>query len=271
MKLWKLAIAPALGLLVCSGIMAQDGEPEVQESRMQMTVIGADDGAAPMIFSSTNGGGMMSFSGVPGSYSIGGGDFAMPAPNPWSMVNNPSVQKDLELVGEQLDKVKDLQREHGAEMQKHIGSLKNGSLDLGNLDALKESMARLKTRQQEQLKKLLLPHQIERLQQIALQTHMRQSGTANALANKKVVEKLGISEDQVKNLKKKAKELKEKMAKDIEELKKKMKEELLKELTSEQRETLNSLTGDQYQPKDDDWKERFSPMINRVRNRNRGD
>lgn len=264
-----LAALVAVSLFGNMTFAQESDAPVVQESSsVEMTVIGSDDGAAPMVFSTVNGD-SLGFS-VASPMLIGNNSsFAMPAPDPWSMVNNPSVQKDLNLVGEQLDKVKELQREHSEEMRKHFAGMKNGSLDLGNLDGLKESMAELKRKQREQLEKLLLPHQIDRLHQVALQQHMKQAGTANALANKKVAEELGISDEQIDNLKKKAKELKEKLAKDIEALKEKMKKELLQELKPEQREKLESMVGDKYAPSKEDWKERFSPRL-RERLKSRG-
>ncbi|MEL7498691.1 MAG: hypothetical protein AAFN77_13875 [Planctomycetota bacterium] len=255
-RLTVWALTPALALICTASFAQEDNEPVVEAEAVEMTVIGSDDGSPPVIFSSSSSNGMMAFSPTT-SIVMGSGDMAMPAPNPWSMINNPSVQKDLELVGDQLDKVKELQQQHNQEIQKHLGDIRGGSLDLKNIGGLKESMSRLRAEQEEQLRKLLLPHQIDRLKQIALQTHMKQSGTANALINKKVAEELDISEEQVERLKEKSKELKEKLAKDIEKLKAKMKDDLLEELTPEQRTKIKEMTGEKYEPKQDDWRERF--------------
>lgn len=239
----------------------EEGDEGVVES-VEMTVVGSDDGSPPVIFHSTGGAGPMVFSASPGFVGGVAGDFAMPAPDPWSMINDPSVQKDLELVGDQLDKVRDLQKRQGEEMKEQLGMMrKGGSFDLGNMEEFKENMKRMREQHQSDLKQLLLPHQIDRLHQIALQTHMRSAGTAGALSNSKVAEALDLSDDQVKQLKDKSKQLNEDLQKKIEELKQEMKKELLGVLNAEQRQKLQEMTGEDYKPNSEDWKERFRSRI----------
>ena len=259
----------AISLFAAVPLLAQEEEGEVQSESAEMTVIGASDGSAPMIFSTSNNG--VGFSNGGAFTMIGGpgGDFVMPAPDPWSMINNPSVQKDLELVGDQLDKVKELQQRQGEELRKQMGLMREGgSLNISNIGDFKETMSKMREQHREELKQLLLPHQIDRLHQVALQTHMRQAGTAGALANKKVAEELGISDEQIDRLKEKSKELKAKMEEKIKKLKEQMKQELLEELTSEQRRKLDAMTGDKYEPKDDDWRQSIQNRMGRFRSRN---
>ena len=237
-------------------------EEQVESTQIEMAVFDSDDGAGPMVFSTLNGSSIQ----LAPNMLPGGTDFVMPAPDPFSLINNPSVQKDLELVGDQLEKVRKLQKEHNRKIQDHFKGFKDGSINLNNMEDLRSSMEELKAKQREELNKLLLPQQVDRLKQIAFQTHMRQSGTANALASKKIAEELGLSNEQVKALKDKAKELKKKLAEDIEKLKEKLKEELLSDLTSEQREKIKAMTGEKYQPKKEDWQDRFR-SIHRSRGR----
>lgn len=247
--------ASTLGIIV-SDAFGQEDEPV--QTQIEMAVIDSDDGTGPMVFSSVNG---ASIQFAPGG--MLGGDFAMPAPDPFSMISNPSVQKDLELVGDQLEKIQKLQKEHSQKMRDQLGIGQGGSLNLQDIEAFKKSVEEMKSQQQAELKKLLLPQQIDRLKQIAFQTHMKQAGAANALANKKIKEALGLTDEKIKELKEKSKELNKKLAEDIEELKAKMKEELLGELTSEQREKIKSLTGEKYQPQKEDWQERFRSIRSR--------
>ena len=240
----------------------EEGDEGVVES-VEMTVLASDDGSPPVIFQSTGGSAPMMFSsslaGLPAGVN---GDFVMPAPDPWSMINNPSVQKDLELVGDQLDKVRDLQKRQGEEMKEQLGMMqKGGSFDLGNVEEFKSNMQRMREQHQSELQKLLLPHQVDRLHQIALQTHMRSAGTAGALSNSKVAEALDLSDDQVKQLKDKSKQLNEDLQKKIEQLKQEMKKELLGVLNAEQREKLQEMTGEDYKPNSEDWKERFRQRV----------
>lgn len=274
MILKQLTRGFALGLttLCFTGwTVGQDEDPvEAVGEAVEMTVIGAGEEGAPMIFSTTesfgNGEsrtGMRIMSGGPGLMTFSNsatGDFVMPAPDPWNMLSNPSVQKDLELVGDQLKKVQDLQSDFAAQMKAQIGDLNKGGLSTDRLKDLPILMKQLREQQREQMEGMLLPHQIERLKQVALQTHMKQSGTAGALASKKVAEALGMTEEQIERLKEKSKEINEQLAQDMEELKEKAKDELLNELTSDQKSKLKELTGDKYEPQTKDWEDRFKNL-----------
>jgi len=264
-------VAAAAFYCLAGGTFAQDVEIEsdVQESastQTEMTIV-AGDGPSPMIFSTSESigpGGISSgvrimSAGGPGGFTMmgDGANFAMPAPDPWSMLNNPSVQKDLELVGDQLKSVQDLQANFAEKMKEQIGDLSKGGINPDRFKGLGELMAKLRAEQQSQMEGLLLPHQIDRLKQVALQTHMQQSGTAGALVNEKVAEALEISDEQKDRLKARSKELKEKLEKDIEALKEKAKDDLLLELTPAQRSKLKDLVGDKYKPQTKDWAEQF--------------
>ena len=263
-------------LIVINMVNAQEEEPGAELStsqQVEMTVIGAGDIGGPMIFSTSEsfGGGAatmrMGFSdGGSAIKMFGGGDFAMPAPDPFSMLSNPSVQKDLELVGDQLKQVQDLQAEFADQMKDQLGSLTEGGFSPERMKGLPDLIAKIKERQQDQLRSLLLPHQIERLKQVALQTHMKQAGTATALASNQVADALGITTEQIEKLKSRSKEINKKLQEDIESLKNKAQQELLDELTKDQQEKLKELTGDKYEPQNKDWEEAFSkPRINRRR------
>lgn len=247
---------------------AQDVDVDVQESESQetqMTIVAGDGFAAPMVFSTSesfDGDGastgmrIMSSLGGPGLEFAGTGDFTMPAPEPFSLLGNPSVQKDLELVGDQLKAVQDLQSEFAKQMQSQLGDLSKGGFDPSRFAGIKELMDKLKAEQKKKMEKVLLPHQIDRLRQVALQTHMKQAGTAGALAA--IKEELGMTDEQAATLKKRAKEVNEKLVKDIAELKEKAKKGLLKEvLTSEQNSKLEKMIGEKYEPQNKDWEEQF--------------
>ena len=236
---------------------AQDEDPAEIVEESTMTIIGDDSGGAPMIFSTgSSGPGMQFMSGANGTFTMGGGN--APAPNPFDMLGNPSVQKDLELVGDQLDKVKAMQREFQKQIKDKISGMSFGGLSRDSLKDLPAMLAKLRAEQQEQLKGLLLPHQIDRLKQVALQTHMKQAGAENAIASKAVAEALNITDDQKEKLKEKAKELRKKLEEDIKKLREESKQELLGVLSADQRKTLEELTGPKYEPNNDDWKESFN-------------
>ncbi len=282
-KFVKRIFASSLTLFLMSGLAtAQDEDVQSSGESVEMTVIGGDGlGGAPMIFTTSesfDGGesrtGMRIMSGSPGGFSFMSGmgsDFTMPAPDPFGMLGNPSVQKDLELVGDQLKEVQDMQATFAQQMKDQLGDITKGGLSKDRLKELPALMEKLKAQQREKMESMLLPHQVERLKQVAFQTHMKQAGTAGALASKKVAEALGISEEQIKKMKKRSKEINERLAKDMAELKEKAKDELLNELTPDQRKKLTGLTGDKFVPQDNDWKESIERMRPKRRRARRND
>ena len=170
-------------------------------------------------------------------------------------MQNPSVQKDLELVADQTKKIEEIQRAFNDKIKDQLKDLK-----LGNKDGarnLSQVISELRASQSEEINSLLLDHQRTRLQQIALQQHMKTAGTAGALSSKRWAEALGIDDEQQKRLQEKAKELGEERKEKIAKMDADIKARLLKELTPEQRKKLEEMTGDEYQSKTEDWREKF--------------
>lgn len=284
-SLTSFAAVAAASLLIAPGFAQElDVDTEIEQSentQTEMTIVAGDAlGGSPMIFSTSEsigpGGissGMRIMSASPGGMAFLGGDadFTMPAPDPWSMLNNPSVQKDLELVGDQLKKVQDLQASFGQQMKDQIGDFSKGGFTPDKINGLKDLVANLRAEQKSQMEGLLLPHQIERLKQVALQTHMQQSGTAGALASDKVAEALGIDDKQKETLKERSKELSEKLQQDIAALKEKAKDDLLMVLTPAQRTKLKEMTGDKFESKTEDWKDMLKGPRKRMMRRGSND
>lgn len=268
-------IALGISTICMTGFMfAQEEEVQTGEA-VEMTVIAGDEtGGAPIIFATSenvgpNGArsGLRIMSGAGGMNFVGGlgGDFVMPAPDPWSMLSNPSVQKDLELVGDQLKTVQELQAQFAQQMKDQIGDMRKGGLSPDRLKGLPELMKKLREQQREKMQGVLLPHQVDRLKQVAFQTHMKQAGAEGALTSEKIAEELGITEEQIERLKKRSKEIKAKLAEDMEKLKEKAQQDLLKELTPDQRAKIKEMTGDKYEPQTKDWEESFKRTRSRFK------
>lgn len=180
------------------------------------------------------------------------GRSSIPAPDAWNMIGNPSVQMDLNLVDDQKQKIVNLKKDMAKEAKRLVGQLRNGNPRPDLIDQLKSTQSDYKKKMMD----LLLPNQQDRLKQIALQMHMKNSGASTAITNRVVAEALGMTPEQTKNLKAKSEELNKKLGEEIEELKVRMKNELLAELTPAQREILKELKGDAYTPQPSDWIER---------------
>ncbi len=173
-------------------------------------------------------------------------------PTTYDLLNEPGVQKDLELSEDQTKQVWTINSEFGHQMIASNKSLHEGNMSVEDYKVL--ILAR-RAAYQNHLDGLLLPHQLKRIQQLAIQTHINQVGTCNAISSKLVVDELNISEEQKRELIERSKAIEKTLAEEIERLKTKAKDELLSVLSDEQRTKLTELTGDKYNPKNTDWEE----------------
>lgn len=181
---------------------------------------------------------------------------AMPAPSLWDLIGNPSVQVDLELVDDQLKQVEQLR----LQMVRESKQLFSETQGVQDYDQFAKSIGVVKRKYVERLENVLLPLQIERMKQIALQIHLKRSGMANAITSSVVAEVLGLSDQQVVKLKEKSLLLKDQLAADIQKLKAKRDRTLLNELTAQQRTKLIELQGDKWASKPEDWSQRLEQI-----------
>ena len=241
-----------LGSISSTPLVAQDEGTAEGSMQIEMAV---DDstGAGPIVISSSS----MMFAGEDGDSNVrifAGSEVAgdwMPggstgAIDPLSLLDNKDVRAELELVGEQLDKFRDAQKEMREQIAEKAKSLTSGKLDPSQLTDIAKEIAELRTGSQAKLQSMLLPHQLERLKQVALQIQMKKRGAANTLLSEKIAEELGIDDAQKKRIEERQKELKEELAQRMEDLKKEIRGKLLNELTAGQQAKLKELSGDDF-------------------------
>ncbi len=260
------------GVLSISSAVAQENPPVQEEKQTGETVVqrgvqivaaASEDGGAPKIqyFATTDGtGGDFMIMGDPSMGGVG-------APDAFSLVNNKSVQKEIELVDEQLKQLNDIRNDFSKKISAQLGDLTKGGFDASRTSGIKELMAKLKNQQKDQMHNILLPHQLDRLKQIALQVQMKRSGEMATLASKQIAEELGIDDKQKKHLEQRAKEIKAKLEAKIQKLKEQAKDDLLDELTGSQRAKLKEMTGANFELKTENWRDR----IKRLRTRKSSD
>ncbi len=165
-----------------------------------------------------------------------------------SMLSNPRVQKELELVADQQRQLQELQ----SNVAKRINELRSGRApDLPKDDGQAREAAIQKERdeQKRKMREILLPHQLDRLNQVSLQMRMKGQGDMESLTGQELAEALGISDEQKERIRRRAAELKTEMEQEIEKLKKKARKELLRELTPEQRARLEKMLGSEFDDK----------------------
>ena len=193
--------------------------------------------------------------GVPGS---GSGTF-----DPLSLLDNTDVRAELELVDDQMDEFLASQNELREQILERAKSLAGGGkLDPSQMSEIAKELAELQKGKQTRLESMLLPHQLERLRQVALQVQMKKRGAANTLISEKVAEELGIDAAQKKRIEERQKELKAELDRRMLELKKEIRDKLLDELTSEQKVKLEKLSGDDFEYKLNNIPDRIRQKLN---------
>lgn len=176
-----------------------------------------------------------------------------------SMLGNTAYQQELGLADEQIDQIRDLSREYAKKMQEQFSGLEDGKLTL-NPTEIKDVISKLNEEKQSRISDILLPAQVERLNQIKLQNQMRSRGDEQTLTSKKLMEELGIDEEQAKKIKERSKELKKQLEEDIQKLKEQAREDLFDELTSDQRKKINEMLGEKFDYKPMTFRERIRKM-----------
>ena len=261
---------------VVGNVLAQEVEQEAFQSEQSAIVVTSS--------SSSDGGAMGTTvmaldSSEMGSPMVFATDFmsdAMPfaaTGDSFSMLNNPSVQKDLQLVDEQLEQIQDINKEFGERIREKLDEMRdeNGNLNIQGGGGFSELISDLKSQQRQQIEDILLPNQQDRLKQVARQMKMKRMGSQRAITEL-LAKELGISDDQRRKIEEKSKKLQSELEAQIATLKAKAKKDLLQELSQDQRKKLEDLLGDEFIVKDEDSKNRFRfPSVDNFRKKKVGD
>jgi len=159
----------------------------------------------------------------PGGGGFGGGGGMM-------LLNDENVQKDLDLIDSQKEKLQALQEKIREEMR---SMFQGGGRDVDR-DAIREKFEGF----QKEMNDVLMPQQRERLKQIEVQSRLRFGSTAGAVADA-----LELTEEEQEKLREKDRELSTEMNKEINKIREKYRDKLLETLTPEQRAKWKSLVG----------------------------
>lgn len=183
-----------------------------------------------------------------------------------NLINNESVRKEIDLVDDQYKKMRDFNKTIQEKIQKDIAQLINPDSKTTNSSVklrgkkIAETIKKHQTAAEKQLKELLLPHQVKRLEQVANQMTLKNRGTAGALASVKFKEALGLSDEEVENIKARSQEIQADLEKEIAKLREKAKKDLLKELTPAQRKKMDEIMGDEFEYKQPQWQQRLKTL-----------
>lgn len=252
----RLICLSLVGFFTAPMVRAQEEAPPVEPAPPQAAAIVVraenENGVENVqtFAMATDGGNFFTFAPNFGGTMFGGGN---PMEASEFLLNDPGVQKELELVDEQRDQIRDMQNSFAQEIKSKLdGAMKSGT----DHNRIPEIIEDINKRKKERLAEILLPHQVDRLRQISLQSNVNNAGLGQALASKALMEQLGIDDAQKEKLKTKAEELAKELEEKVAKLRQEMREELMDELTPDQQKKLKELLGNQFE-----FETRSGPMM----------
>ncbi len=173
-----------------------------------------------------------------------------------SALIDQNVAKDIELIDDQRNTIKELVRELVA-IRTEIGAAKR--LDFRNAPAEDREeidgiyfrrFGQSQSKIASQMRDTLLPFQIERVEQLILQKELRQQTNRNSggLLTPSMIEYLDISAEQQKQIRDRSQQLNGEVEKEIRKIIDRAQKKLLDELTVDQKSKYKKLLGEPMQP-----------------------
>ncbi len=206
---------------------------------------------------SSDGGNFVTSSDISSMFSSQGS--GLPS-NTSRLLQTPQIVKELGLQDNQIEAIKSLAKAMNKQISEVIQNVEFGDGDSGEI--IREAQRKIRERGQEKLEEVLTPRQLERLNQIKIQSSIKSRG-AMALMTGMLDEEIRLTDKQKTLLKtvnaKKSKELEE----EIKRLKQKYFDATIDEVLNEkQASKLKGLMGESYEIKPLDFRGMFSQRRN---------
>jgi hypothetical protein len=255
-------LAMALFLLLGPSLFAQEPEAEDPDAPQ------VEQRSAVIMAASSDGGQLeiQTFEMPHGDGPISAARFVLPSgammadggiqSNSIGWLQDDNILSELDVVDEQRQQLQQLCDEIQQRRSDFAATVRDLPADK-RVQYIRDFSSLLTANVDDQVEQILLPHQLERVKQIQLQTKMRRAGV-RSLDQKELAEALGITDEQREKLKKKQAEVEKQLRKKIDQLRKEALDEVLSVLTAKQREKLKDMVGTEY-----DFKQRdaTSPMM----------
>jgi Spy/CpxP family protein refolding chaperone len=181
-----------------------------------------------------------------GGGGFGGGGFGGPGGGGrLAILMNEDTQRDLDVVEDQVSKLRELQQDMRDDMRSAFEGLQDLS-DEERREAFQKMRSKMETITADYDKKIdevLLPAQREKLNELFLERTVRFQGVAG-LSNDAVGKALGLTEEQRKALREKAEKVQEELQEKIAKLREESEEEILSVLPAEQREKVKKIAAE---------------------------
>lgn len=173
------------------------------------------------------------------------------------VLSHPSAQKDIGLVDDQRKRLAEIQKA----FQPRLNQLARQAQEAGGkgmlVDAIAAKIRKLNEEKTQAIQEELLPHQLQRIEQIANQLQLKRFGWARGLGFGKLGRSLKITETQTKELQEIQDDLRKQILEKTLELKQAARKKSLDVLSQKQRQQLDVLVGDMLKETLDDWQEYF--------------
>jgi hypothetical protein len=171
---------------------------------------------------------------------------------------NDEVQAELDLVDDQVEGVKSLELEMRSKMRDMFNARReemSGKSDDGRRKAwsgIQDDMKKVYEELKPKVDEILLPEQLKRLAEIKMQSQMKQSGgILGGQAADALREKLNISDEQLAEMKEKAKSASKKLEAKVAKLRLEAEAEVMSVLSAEQRDQYKMMMGETFKMSND--------------------
>lgn len=165
-------------------------------------------------------------------------------------LQNAGIQKEIELVPEQKEKIDKIRKDYYDKTRQLYKDLQ-GVDPSERYKKLYEKRKQLSQEVEQEVRQVLLKHQVERMRQIMLQMALRQYGSTRALKSDEIAKSLNITKEQQAKLQEAEREARLEMQKKYQEFYKKLREEMLEKVLSvldeKQRAQLKEMTGEEFE------------------------
>lgn len=175
--------------------------------------------------------------------------------DPLDSLFNPSVLKDLEIIGEQKEKIIAIGRDFGAKFQKLMKAALEARGDKEKVKDISQTYGKLQDERSKALENVLLPHQLERVKQVSQQIRMRARGAIGAFQSGELAEELEMTAEQKKQISEIQQHLSKMLAKETARLKAEAKRKVMNVLSQQQKTKLKKLVGEEFRETQQDWQD----------------
>ncbi len=188
----------------------------------------------------------------------GGGD--SPEASKLQLLRNGDVQEEIGLLEDQKEGLRDFESKIRDKMRS-VWSGAREEMAGKSREEREEFMMTMRERMTEEMKEvasdledILLPHQMERLDQLAMQSIIQRRGVAGAAESGALKELLGLSDAEAKKLKEKEEEVKKELAEKIKKLRAKAQDDILSVLPSAKQQKFKEMIGDSFEVTAESWR-----------------